>query len=102
MKIRKGDTVLVIKGKERGKTGKVVSVDPMAQTVKISGINVAKKHVKPRGQRVAGGVIEIVKPVPVSKIMFMCTHCNKPTRLGSSLTSAGNRERICKLCKGTV
>ncbi len=102
MKLRKGDTILVIKGKERGKTGKVVSVNPIAQAVKISGINIAKKHVKPRGQRVAGGVTEIVKPLPISKVMFMCSHCNKPTRLGSQLTSSGNRERICKLCKSTV
>ncbi|MFA5967192.1 MAG: 50S ribosomal protein L24 [Patescibacteria group bacterium] len=102
MKIKKGDTVLVIKGRERGKTGKVASVNVVAQTVKISGINVAKKHMKPRGQKVSGGITEIVKPLPTAKIMFLCSHCNKPTRLGSQLTSAGNRERICKICKSTV
>jgi len=101
MKIKKGDTVLVIRGKERGKSGKVVSVDPTLETVKISGINVGKKHVKPRGQR-GGGIIEVVMPLPVSKVMFLCSHCNKPVRLGSRLTTSGSRERICKICKSTV
>lgn len=102
MKIKKGDTILVIKGKERGKTGKVVSANSIEQTVKISGINIAKKHVKPQGQKGSGGITEIVRPMSLSKVMFMCSHCNKPTRLGMKTTSAGNKERICKLCKSTV
>jgi len=102
MKIRKGDTVLIMQGRERGKTGKVASVNERTQMVKVSGINIAKKHMKPRGQKVAGGITEIVRPLPSSKVMFMCSHCNKPTRLGSQLTSVGNRERICKICKSTV
>lgn len=102
MKIKKGDTVLVIQGKERGKTGKVTAVDPTAQTIKLSGINIGKKHVKSRGNKVSGGIIEVAMPLAISKVMFICSHCNKPTRLGNQITSTGNKERICKLCKSTV
>ena len=102
MKIKKNDTILVIKGKERGKTGKVASVNLEDQTIKVSGINIAKKHIKSQGQKSAGGITEIVRPLALSKVMFVCGHCNKPTRLGMKITSAGNKERICKLCKSTV
>lgn len=102
MNIKKGDTVLVIQGKEKGKTGKVAGVDPLQMTVKISGINIGKKHLKARGRKAAGGIIEVAMPLPASKIMFMCSHCNKPVRLGVKITSAGNKERICKICKSTV
>lgn len=102
MKIKKGDNILVIQGREKGKTGKITSVDPLAGTIKVSGINIGKKHVKARGKRAAGGVTEVAMPLPISKVMFMCSHCNKPVRLGNKITSAGNKERVCKLCKSTV
>lgn len=102
MKIKKGDSVLVIKGKEKGKVGKVAKVNLQTQTIKLSGINVGKKHIKPRGRRSGGGIVEIAMPLHVSKVMFMCSHCNKPVRLGYKITSSGNKERICKICKSTV
>ena len=102
MNIKKGDTVLVIQGKERGKTAKVVAVNPVARTIKLSGVNIGKKHMKARGSKAAGGITEVAMPLSVSKVMFMCSHCNKPVRLGKRNTSVGNKERICKLCKSTV
>lgn len=103
MRIKKGDTVLVIQGKEKGKSGKVVSVDPESATLKISGINIGKKHVKSQqGRKTGGGITEIAMPMPISKVMFLCSHCNKPVRLGSHTASTGSKERICKICKSTV
>ena len=102
MKIKKGDNVLVITGKNRGKTGKVVTVDPVKGTVKIAGVNVMKRHLKAR-QGQPGGITEIVAPLPMSKVMFLCTHCgNKPVRLGYKISAANTKERICKVCKSTV
>jgi large subunit ribosomal protein L24 len=102
MRIKKGDNVLVITGKNRGKTGKVVAVNPKLGTVKIAGVNVAKRHLKARrGQ--PGGITEIVVPLPASKVMFVCSHCgNKPVRLSYKITTAGSKERICRICKSTV
>lgn len=104
MKIKKGDTVLVIKGKNRGKTGKVASVNPVAGTVKISGVNIVKKHIRAgRGRGKSGGIVEAVAPLDVSKVMFTCSHCNnQPVKLGYKITKSGSKERICKKCKSTV
>ncbi len=102
MRIKKGDTILVVQGREKGKTGKVAAVDPTTSTIKVSGVNIGKKHLKPKGNRGGGGITEVAMPIPISKVMFMCSHCNKPVRLGSKVTSAGNKERVCKLCKSTV
>ncbi|HAR55030.1 TPA: 50S ribosomal protein L24 [Patescibacteria group bacterium] len=102
MKIKKGDTILVIAGRDRGKTGKVTSVNPTQQTVKVSGINISKKHLRPKRGAAGGGITEVAVPLSISKVMFMCSHCNKPVRLGSKTTTAGNKERICRVCKSTV
>lgn len=102
MKIKKGDTILVLAGKDRGKTGKVVSVDPKSISVKVSGINIAKKHIKPKGSQIGGGIVEVVMPLSISKVMFMCKHCQKPARIGYNFTSTGDKERICKVCKSSI
>jgi len=102
MKIKKGDTILVISGRDRGKTGKVTSASPDTYTIKVSGINISKKHLRPKSGSVAGGITEVAMPLSVNKVMFMCSHCNKPVRLGSKTTVAGNKERICRICKSTV
>jgi len=102
MKIKKSDTILVISGRDRGKTGKVVSANPDNYTIKVSGINISKKHSRPKSGSAGGGITEIVVPLSVNKVMFMCSHCNKPVRLGSKRTADGNKERICCICKSTV
>ena len=102
MKIKKGDNVLVIAGKNRGKTGKVVSVDSIKGSIKIAGVNIMKRHLKAQRGK-AGGITEIIAPMPISKVMFLCTHCgNKPVRLGYKISASKTKERICKLCKSTV
>jgi len=102
MKIKKGDKVLVIAGKNRGKVGKVTSVDPKLGKIKVSGVNIVKKHMKPRRGK-AGGIVEMAQAFDVAKVMFVCEHCgDKPTRLGYIVNKSGNKERICKKCKSTV
>jgi large subunit ribosomal protein L24 len=102
MKIKTGDKVLIIKGKDKGKSGKVVSADHINHTIKVSGINIVKRHTK-AGKNKAGGVVEVAAPVKLSNVMFLCPHCgDKPTRLGYTLAKDGKKERICKKCKATV
>lgn len=102
MKIKKGDLVLVIKGKDRGKTGKVVLVDPENLRAKVSGINVAKRHTKARGKK-SGGIVETLVALDVSKLMLICGPCgNKPVRIGYKLSPGGIKERICKVCKSAL
>ena len=82
MKIKRGDKVLVIKGKDRGKTGMVVSADPASAKIKVEGINVYKRHQKKGAANKPGGVIEIVAPLDASKVMLIDPETGKPTRVG--------------------
>ena len=105
MKIRTNDQVVVIKGKNRGQSGKVTSVDPTRAMVKVSGVNIAKKHIRPgrgAGAKQTGGIVEVAMPLHASKVMFRCGQCNKPTRLGYKISKSGSKERICRACQATV
>lgn len=96
MKVKPGDTIQVWRGKDRGKTGKVGKVFPKTGKVVVGGINVVKKHVKPRqGQK--GGIIEMTKPMLAAHVRVVCSACNRPTRVGYQI-SQGNKERVCKKC----
>ncbi|HUQ42548.1 MAG TPA: 50S ribosomal protein L24 [Candidatus Limnocylindrales bacterium] len=98
LKIRKGDEVMVIAGKDRGKRGRVQDVDPIGGTVVIAGVNVAKRHTKANPQKnTKGGIIEQPRPMATGKVMVICTHCGKPARLGHQM-SEDTKERICKRC----
>ena len=82
MNIKKGDTVLIIKGKDKGKQGTVSRALPQVSKVIVEGLNIAKKHIKPQGQTRQGGIIEKAMPIHVSNTMLVCTECGKPTRVG--------------------
>lgn len=101
MKIRKGDKVKVIYGKDRGREGIVEKVYRKAMKVLIPGINLYKKHVKKSEQFPQGGVVEIPRPIHVSKVMLICPNCKNPTRVGYKLVE-GKKFRICKKCKNTI
>ncbi|MEK7565385.1 MAG: 50S ribosomal protein L24 [Patescibacteria group bacterium] len=101
MKIKKGDQVKIVSGKDKGKSGKVTRVFPEDNSVLVDGLNLFKKHVKSRQQDKKGEIILIPKPVVISKIMIVCSSCNKTTRIGYSGT-AENKARICKKCKQTL
>lgn len=101
MRVKKGDTVLVIKGKDRGKTGKIIQVLPNDNKVVIEGVNVHKKAVKPDTKNVAGGIIEVNAGLEASNVAIMCPRCNKPSRMGYEVVK-GEKARVCKSCKERI
>ncbi|MDI6821107.1 MAG: 50S ribosomal protein L24 [Patescibacteria group bacterium] len=101
MKIKKGDTVKILKGKDNGKTGKVIRVNPKDETVLVEGLNFYKKHTRPKRQGEKGEVIQISRPVKISNIGFFCTYCNRSVRLGFRLEK-DQKVRFCRKCKNTI
>jgi len=111
MKIKKGDTVLIISGKDRGRTGKVLHVFPKRKSILVEGINLKKKHIRPKKEGEKGQVVKIPKALNVSNVKLICPKCKKPTRVGYKITksevkkdSQGNlrqqksKVKICKRC----
>ncbi len=102
-KIKKGDTVLVVSGRERGKSGKVTRVAPDRQQVFVERLNVVKRHQKPRGAtQGGGGIVEKEAPLRLSKVMYLCGKCNEPTRLGRKQLEDGRLVRFCRSCNEQV
>jgi large subunit ribosomal protein L24 len=107
MKIKKGDTVLIITGKDRGKQGTVSRAMPQDDKVIVEGLNIVKKHVRPQGQTRQGGVIEKAMPIHVSNTMLICTECGKPTRVAHDRRPMGSDQklrpvRVCKKCHKVI
>jgi len=98
MKIRKNDTVLVIAGKNRGKTGKVRFAYPKDERILVEGINFIKRHTRARGQVRQAGIIEREAPIGVSNVMLLCNKCNHPARVGFRFLADGKKVRICRSC----
>ncbi|MGP1608403.1 MAG: 50S ribosomal protein L24 [Clostridium sp.] len=101
MKIKKGDTVKILSGVESNKTGEVLKVFPKTSKILIKGINVRKKHVKPRSQGAEGGIIEKEFPINASKAMVVCPKCGKATRIGYEIVK-GTKVRVCKKCNAKL
>jgi large subunit ribosomal protein L24 len=101
MKIKKGDTVKMLYGKDAGRQGPVVAVNTKKRQVVVEGLNIYKKHIKGDGRTRVSEIIEVTKPVPVSKVMLICPFCNKPTRVGYKI-EGDKKVRICKKCGKTV
>jgi len=98
LKIRKGDEVQVIAGKDRGKRGRVQEVRPDDMSVVVAGVNVAKRHTKPNpSKNNKGGIIEQPMPMSLGKVMVVCPHCGKPTRVAHR-RDEDTKERVCKRC----
>ena len=98
MEIRKNDSVMVIAGRERGKTGKVLRVLADKDRVVIERLNLVKRHSKPRGPQQPGGIVEKEAAIHASNVMIMCDKCNAPVRVGRKILSDGNKIRICRRC----
>jgi large subunit ribosomal protein L24 len=96
--IRKGDTVEVLKGKDAGKRGKVLKVDPEGRRLVIEGINRAKKHIRPSQNNPQGGVVDWELPVDASNVMLVCSGCERPTRVIRKRTGAKSVTRVCIKC----
>lgn len=95
-KIRKGDTVVVVTGRERGKSGKVLSVDTVNGKVLVEKLNMIKRHTKPNQKLRQGGILEREAPLAISNVMFLCPVTKKPTRLGIKRQVDGRRARLSK------
>jgi large subunit ribosomal protein L24 len=101
MKVKKGDTVKVLYGKDSGKTGKVLRVIAKLNTVVVDGVNMYKKHIKGDGQKRNSEIVEIVKPMNVAKLMVVCPECGKATRVKSSVID-GKSMRACVKCSKSI
>ena len=97
LKIHKGDQVMVVSGKEAGKTGKVLRVEAAEGRVVVEHLNMLKKHTKPNPKKnPQGGVIEHEGPIDISNVMLLCPACSRPTRVGYRHTGGGAKVRVCR------
>ena len=99
-RIKTGDTVMIITGRDRGNTGKVLAYSPKEKKVIVEGQNFVTKHIKPRRQGEAGGIVKAEAALYASKVMPVCPKCNKPTRVGFTVKD-GDKVRVCKHCGET-
>ena len=102
MKIRKDDTVLVIAGKEKGKTGKVRFAYPKKERIVVEGINFIKRHIRARGRVRQAGIIQLEAPIPMSNVMLLCSRCNRPTRVSFRFLEDGRKVRVCNRCSEVI
>ncbi len=101
-RIRIHDIVKVIKGKDRGKVGKVVKVNGKERNLIVEKVNIVKRHVRPSNSNPQGGIVEKENPIPLSNVMVMCDKCNGPTRVEYRYTEAGEKFRYCKHCEEII
>lgn len=101
MSIKKGDKVVVLSGKDKGKEGVVLEAMPETRKVIVEKVNVVKRHTKPRRQGEEGGIISKEAPIYACKVMRVCPKCGKPTRPASKV-SGGKRVRVCKKCGAEI
>ena len=109
MKVKKGDTVQILTGKDRGKRGRVIEARPSERRVLVENLNVAKRHTKPRpirdssrmggAQIVPGGILDKPAPIPVSNVMVVCPVCNRPTRVGVVIKEHKDRRETVRVCR---
>ena len=101
MKVKKGDTVQVLSGNDKGKKGEVLEVMPKDSKVVVKGVNVRKKHIKPRKQGEEGGIIPVECSIHSSKVNVVCPKCNKATRVGM-IKEGKDKIRVCKKCGNKI
>jgi large subunit ribosomal protein L24 len=102
MKIKKGDRVRVLTGKDRGKSGEVMRAIPEVGKVIVDGVNVVKKHQRATSATMQGGIIDKDMPIPVANVALICPSCGKPTRVGYKIDGDGTKVRVCKKCNGEM
>jgi len=102
MKIKTGDTVLLIAGKDKGKKGKVIKIIPKERKVVVEGLNMRKKHVRARRMGEKGQIVSLPAPLDISNVKLVCPRCLKDTRVGYRLTEDKKKFRICKKCGAEI
>lgn len=102
MNIRKGDNIIVTTGREKGKQGKVIQILNDAGKVVVEGLQIRKRHMRPRKSGEKGQTISMPSPMDVSNVMLVCSKCGKPTRVGKGISDDKSRTRTCKKCKEII
>ena len=100
--VKKGDTVLVIAGKDKGKSGKVLTAIPADNAVIVSDVNIVSKHKKPRSAQDKGGIIKRENKIDSSNVQIICPECGKATRVAHAVDENGKKFRQCKKCKASL
>jgi len=96
--LKKGDFVSVLRGKDRGKTGRVLTVYPRKGLVLVEKIGLVKKNARPTQKNPQGGIQSVERPLPAGSLMLVCVHCRRPTRLKRKLLPSGDKVRVCRHC----
>ncbi len=102
MSIKKGDVVVVLSGKDKGKQGKVLAAMPADRKVIVEGINVVSRHTRPRKQGEEGGILKKEAPMYACKVQKVCPKCNKPTRPAHKMLADGKKVCVCKKCGAEI
>jgi large subunit ribosomal protein L24 len=101
--LKKGDRVRVMTGRDRGKTGRVLAVNPSKRTITVEHAGIIKRHTRPNpSKNVKGGIVEKEGPISISNVLLFCPACNKGTRLGHKMLPDGSKERVCRRCGNTL
>ena len=101
MKLKTGDKVVVIAGKDAGKESRIARVYPEKNKILVQGVNTAKRHTKPTGRTMQGGIVDRDMPIDVSNVMIVCEKCG-PTRIAARFDDAGKKLRVCRKCGGEL
>jgi large subunit ribosomal protein L24 len=96
--VKKNDLVMVVKGREKGKSGRVLKVIPEKERIIVEKINFIKRHTRPHGQQKRGGILEKEAPLHASNVMLLCEKCNKPVRIGRRMMEGDKKVRTCRKC----
>lgn len=107
MKIKKDDLVLITTGKDRGRKGKIFKSLPKERKIIVEGLNIVKKHLRPKRQGEKGQIVEVPRPIDVSNVKLICPRCKKPVRVGYKIIKGKNKKenkkyRVCKKCKQEI
>lgn len=102
MKLKKGDKVMVIAGRDRGKRGEIMAVLPKRQAVVVGGVNTVKRHTKPDAKNPKGGIVPIDKPIAAARVMVLDPQTGKPARVGYTITDQGEKVRVFRVSKFTA
>ena len=102
MRLRSNDNVIIIKGRDRGKQGRIQRTMPASDMVLVDGVNVVMRHTKPTTQVRQGGIIQKEMPIHASKVMLICNHCQQPTKIASRFLADGTKARACRKCQEVI
>jgi large subunit ribosomal protein L24 len=102
LRIKRGDKVVILAGKDKGKTGKVLKVFPKEMRAIVEGVNLVKKHIRRRGENEPGGIKEIPAPLHISNLVLFCSNCNRGVRFGIRILEDKSKIRVCKRCQQPI